>query len=479
MGENRFRVVLIAVFAAGALFRVLSLGSASLWHDEAHTWLITRLPVSRLPEALLVNGVHPPLYFASVKLVTDVLGDGETALRMLSAAADLLTMLALSQIGRRLGGRVGQLSILIFWAFHPMAVWYAREARPYALAAALTTILLWLYVRSDAQIKLGGALFVAGTIALGTLTHYFFFIPCMALIGVALWDLKQRPDHFRRWTLISMAGLVPLAGWQILFFSQAMPSLGIGWILQPSFDDLAGTFWNLLSGYGGRTSPATLAFGLAATALIGAGLLFSNNVLPVRRLFAIAVPGSLAAVWILSQRRPVYMDRYFMVLLPIFAVTAAAGASAIYQKAAERLQFPRTEPFAGIFAVAAILLGLWSAFQVHTNPTYAREDWRGLIVYLEAANQVQEPVYLQDPETIMPLEYYATKELQVASGLDPELCGDRCWWILRQPYTYTHAFTSSVTDPDVPWHPADPEVCLLQDRWGDSPGIALWQLDCD
>jgi mannosyltransferase len=242
--------VLSAILLAGALFRVTQLGSTSLWQDEAHTHWLSQLPWNQMIDALLKLGVHPPLHFSLVKVITSLALNGEASLRILSTLADLGAMAIVVWLGYRIAGTAGLLAAGWYWAFHPMTIWYAREGRPYALALLFSTIAVASYFRlREGNSRLAWTAAIV-SLALGMMTHYFVLLIAAGLVLLSFFDRPQRLA-FRRWTLAFLASLIPLVLWLASYFQQPEISLGIGWIDRPTLSDLAGTIWNLLSGYAG------------------------------------------------------------------------------------------------------------------------------------------------------------------------------------------------------------------------------------
>jgi hypothetical protein len=115
---------------------------------------------------------------------------------------------------------------------------------------------------------------------------------------------------------------------------------------------------------------------------------------------------------------------------------------------------------------------------VHTAHKFAKEDWRGLVGFLQSWSAGPEALSLSEPEIALPLSYYFGEDLVDDDlALIPE-CATACWWVLRQPYTATHAFTQSVTEPGRGSPPDTPPWCQQLDTWESPTGIAVWKIDC-
>ena len=121
-----------------------------------------------------------PLYYIFTWLLRPW-GDGEFILRLPSAVAGTLTVLAVYLLGRRLfGTRVGLVSSLLA-ALLPYALWYSQEARNYALFMLLTTLQMYF---AFTALKRGRVIDWLGLALLTTLnlyTHYVAFLPTAAI----------------------------------------------------------------------------------------------------------------------------------------------------------------------------------------------------------------------------------------------------------------------------------------------------------
>lgn len=476
---------LALIFFLGAGLRFYHLASPSLWIDEAFcSWFMSH-SWSGLLNTLHIDGGNLPAYFVINKALTDVIGRDELGLRFFSALASSLGIILAMNLGRMVGGRAGSLAAGWFWAFSPMATWYARDAKPYAFASVLALALLIVYLAMQGG-RNGPLRWAAvALLVIGSLSHYYFFLVIMAMILFAAAEMRRRPKFFRHWVGLTLVSLVALALWLGWFFSQPTPSLGIGWIQQPLFTDPLATLWNLFSGYGSaawsdEATQASTAFGALVVLLCGIGLSGGLAKWLSRNAFVFGILFPVAAVWVVSQRRPIYMDRYFIVLLPFVALMVAVGASRLWGWLSPRLKPASFTPaFTASLLAVALVVGFWAGWQVQVADHYTREDWRGLAnqMLVEGGNG-KPSLWFSDPEGVIPFEYYYPAGAGYLPAGPPPICQASCWYVMRQPYTATHAFAQGVADPDRPWLPALPERCVVSHRWQSVSGVALWKVAC-
>jgi uncharacterized membrane protein len=111
----------------------------SLWLDEGFTILYSRLPWATVLGLDGYYSPHPPLYFAFVKATSLVLPD-LIAGRTLSLLASLATVPVIWAIANKLLGRRAALLSSLTLALSPLHVYYAQEARMYALVVFLIAL---------------------------------------------------------------------------------------------------------------------------------------------------------------------------------------------------------------------------------------------------------------------------------------------------------------------------------------------------
>jgi len=183
----------------------------------------------------------------------------------------------------------------------------------------------------------------------------------------------------------------------------------------------------------------------------------------------------LFGMWLFSQLRPLYMDRYFIVLQPYVLLLLSSGALALSEQF-KSSNYARQLKF-GVFLIFA-MVAVWAGWQVHSASHYERENWLGLSTYLVARHNPSEQIWLSDNSLRLPLAFYGVDDYNEISSELPPPCTSACWWLLRQPYTATHAFTQAISLPNRDWIPDLPANCQKLDTWTSSTGIALFLVDC-
>ena len=198
--------VVAALTLLGAVLR-LRLSGQSLFADELSTWWIVEGRSLRGVVATVATDaeITPPLYFA-LAWFGRRLGDAPELLRAPSWIAGIALIPLVYAVGERTVGRPAALVAAALTTFGPFAIYYAADARGYALmmaAVVLSTLAMLLAVDSGRRrwwVVHGVA------VAAGVLSHYTSVFAFAAQLGWVLW---AHPEA-RRSALAATAGAVAL-----------------------------------------------------------------------------------------------------------------------------------------------------------------------------------------------------------------------------------------------------------------------------
>ena len=227
--------VLILWLALG--LRLLRLGEANLWWDEALAVWATRK--SLLGVTLWTAGdVHPPLYFWLLWFWVRLVGEGPFALRTFSALLGVLAVAVVYNLGYWIGRPTGRAPLIgglaaALTALARFHVWWSQELRMYVLAGLLGMLSLSLclrWLRAEEQRADGVAgrspiwlLLLCGLSAIGALYTIFLsaaFVLVENLLVLAVLLRSRAPLRcgilFLKWIAVQLLILLVLAGWLAL-----------------------------------------------------------------------------------------------------------------------------------------------------------------------------------------------------------------------------------------------------------------------
>ncbi len=375
-----------------AVLRFATLGTQSIWFDEAATWDVVRGSFGHMLDRLPDGESNPPLFYVLEWGWIRVFGDGEAGLRSLSALAGLLTVPVAYAIGRRVAGPRAGLATAALVAVNPLLVWFSQEARSYALAALLSAVALLLFLHAreaDPRGRLLAGWALAAALALAT--HYF---TAFVLLPQALLLLR---DHPRRRSAAAAVGAVAAAGialLPLLLVQRGNPYEIAG---DPIALRLVQVPKQFLLGYRG---PLALPLGLLGAALVAGGIwLLATRTDPAARRRALLVAAIGAAGVALPALAALVGVDYLNarnVLPALVPLLAALGAGYGASRAGR----------AGAALLAALCaLSLAIVVAVAADDEYQRADWRGLARALGTADEARS-VVVSPANGDLALRYY-------------------------------------------------------------------------
>jgi len=382
------------IMLLGGALRLYRVDALSLWVDEGLTVLFARLPWPTLLGFGPVYSLHPPLYFALVKLLSLVCPE-LLAGRLLSVAAATLTLPVLYRLGARLAGpRAGTLAALVL-ALSPLHIWYAREARPYALVALLIAL---CYLALVAALQGGQRAWVAvyagaAVAALYTEDSAVFALAPQTLI--LLCAIARRWPRARLLALTFAAVACAFIPWLPHLFA-VVGTAGVTdqFALSPGrvvavLLSIVGLTADQAVFQGGwlppwvqwpALQPLALAV-LAAVALLGAVALARR---PLALLVALALgPGTLIAALVVSLVDPSLAER--TVLSATLGWALLAGAAPLAWTTRVGLIDARNVAFALVLALSLMTQGA-------ADSDAYKQEWRDLAVATAAAGRLGWPV---------------------------------------------------------------------------------------
>jgi mannosyltransferase len=170
---SRYAVAVVVLTILAAVVRFVGLSHQSYWFDEADTVSILHTSLGGLLTRVPRWETTPPFYFVLAWLWSHLFGYGEAGLRSLSALAGVLTVPVGYATGRQFFSRRVGVIVAALIACNPLLVWYAQEARAYALLVLLTSVALLAF--AYLRIRLTGRWMAIWTVAsaLALATHYY------------------------------------------------------------------------------------------------------------------------------------------------------------------------------------------------------------------------------------------------------------------------------------------------------------------
>lgn len=373
--------------AVAAALRLYRLGQNSLWVDEYSSLVTARLSLTQIPAAALShNAFEPPLYFWLLHVVIGVFGDSETALRLLSVVAGVLTVPLMVLLVRGIGesSRAASISAALL-AVSPLHLWYSQEARPYALLVCLGVGSLVCLLRA---LQTGSTLAWAGFAGLAILAILAHVVGVVFPLVGWLWALRIRRDPSTLQRLLASSVLIALATapFGYMLARAVLHAQGTG---SPPRSltglEIPYTIFTYLAGYSFGPSVRDIQENGAVAALLAQ---------PVQSALGVIALLALAAM-VLRIRGRGAKELGLLFLLPM---TITWLASAVTSKAYNvRYTLPGIIGFVGLVGLGivglrkqrviatALIIGLmlWANAQWFFAPRYWKEDSRSAVAWLQ------------------------------------------------------------------------------------------------
>lgn len=195
--------VLWASLVVHCVLGAFGLSERTLWLDEAYSAFASAKPLAELPAALS-HDAGPPLYYALLHAWRAAWGSSEPALRVLSLLCAVAATWLLYRLALRTFDRATARAAAALWATHPLAGFYAREARNYTLFALLSLALATALVELATERRAWSGPLLVGSAAASVYVHNLAWFGLAAAFLAA--GLAYRGRLPRRWLLAALGG---------------------------------------------------------------------------------------------------------------------------------------------------------------------------------------------------------------------------------------------------------------------------------
>lgn len=200
---------------------MLPILNQSFWRDEAFSALLAAKPITEIIQ-LTRGDASPPFYYMLLHVWIQIFGSNEIALRSLSFAFHIGTVLFIFFIARKLIPSLwAQTALASAVLLNPFLLQYAFEVRMYSFVAFLSTLIIYFLLRKN--------YFLASLpLTIMLLSHNFAFF---TLFAVGVWFLILHKQHF---LTLSFARLFTLPLVAVLYW---------GTVIWQQWQHVASDFW--------------------------------------------------------------------------------------------------------------------------------------------------------------------------------------------------------------------------------------------
>lgn len=426
--RSRYLQILILLTVLGAFLRLFQLGAASLWLDEASTLTFARQSVTQIWGSLSAGEFNPPLFWWAEHAML-IFGESEAVLRLIPAILGILTIPSFYLIGTELLDRNTGILAAALLAVSPFQIFYSQEARAYAPMLFFFSLAFYFFLRLLRTWGRRDAILFGVFSALAFWTHFYAFVPILALFIFALF-VKARDivKNLRSAIPLAIPILVfSLLSLPLIYYAVQLFTLRTGGAPAFGIQGIATITQTIIqiSGFS-----EILACVFVALFIVGVASLFlKDRTIALLLVFVFAFP--LVFSVFLSYRMPM-VPRYLIYLLSAFLPGVALPL-----RPACSLFRSRNLVYGAL--ILAFCINLPVLFPYYT--TQQKDDWRGLSRELATSAGVGDLVITAPGYLRQPLDYYYRNEsegtlefgiyrVEDAEGLIASHPGRSVWFIV-------------------------------------------------
>ena len=332
MKNNSSRLLLPAILVLAAFLRIYRLGSYDLWFDEV-LCVFQKADLNNIINGKILDS-NPPLYFLILHFFTPF-KTSEFTLRIPSAIFGVLTVFAIYKFSKRFFNEKAALISSFLLAISPFHIYYSQEVKMYSMFILFSLLSLYFLTLAITETKESKNLWWAGfviTNALSLYTHYYgimlILVETMIFLFYLIFNVLAK-EITNKWLISNVIIFVIFLPWVPIMLREHLSKTSgfvTTWIPKPGLETFFYTFKNFSVGF---SSPrwnyllASLVFGLCF--ILGLIELYKRKEFFLIITSYFFIPPVI--LFLLSQYRPVYLDRYISFIIPIFCVILASGIS--------------------------------------------------------------------------------------------------------------------------------------------------------
>lgn len=339
------KAVIAGIASLYIVLRLWGLTDSCLWFDEIFGVHAAEHDWGGMIRFVAQDLIHPPLFYALLKLWISVGGDSLMWLRLFPVVFAVLAIFPFLQICRelRLGWKSMALALLLFSA-NGALIKYAQEVRMYSLLLFLSLMSIWLFSRFF--IKGKGFVALVFVNILLVYTHYFGWLVVTSEVAVILIFQRIKLRKMLLMFGIAAAAFVP---WAIMVYRAAIAGSSleqnIGWIQRPGIVAILDLVFDVVEPFYFQASSADpislLYISIPMLIAIGTAKLFyladwkvqekKDAFMLLSILAGLPIIVSLLASWLLPYS--VWGSRHLIIVFAPMLLMSAVFITEIKQKA--------------------------------------------------------------------------------------------------------------------------------------------------
>ena len=341
--KKRFKIDLffIIILISASALRIYNINKYDLWFDELGSSKYSYQNIKKASQIFNLsekdiflsnskNDPHSTFYYLIVYLFTFIFKN-HLNLRFISVFSSILSILAIYKLSRFLFDKETGIYASLLMALSPFQIWYAQEARAYALSSFLSILMIFYIFKSLNSNKIKDWILLTLISYISILISYysFLFILCSLFIVLS----PNNKTKFSNWFYSFIAIIIPTCLYSYLFKSHFDFVKNDFWLSEPSLITILNTFQVYSLGYFGKTEQL-LAGSLLFLSLFLYGIYSSFK---INKGHAYSILGllifPLAFIYIFSKIfTPIYLNRQLIIFAPLYYLFIGIGIRSIKLK---------------------------------------------------------------------------------------------------------------------------------------------------
>ena len=385
----KMKIAVVFILLLAWWLQLHQLQTNSLLADEVASYNRATLATwSEVYQEYIASG-HTPLYeWIILRNWLRFVGEGNLLSRIPTLFISMITLGLTYALGRRVTAQKVAITAVFLTAISPLFLQHSREIRPYMLMSltSMFALYMWLRALQTEQWKYWIGFTIGSTLMIYTHYYAFFLLTAIGLVTIIhVWHTKDarllRP--FSLSVLIIVLLFIP---WAPVFFAKYANG-AVEWIAPLTWTQiyyLPTTFINHMN------APQHISAG-SGSLMVALIIWLSVTIERLRPKWLIYVTSILLLTVTLSAImsivvKPLFIARYFMGVVPIFALMLSWG-----------LWYLQPKWLVGIVYAPLLILMLLGTGQLAT--LQRESSWESAIAYVQKNDDPTDVLLVVSPET--------------------------------------------------------------------------------
>ncbi len=441
----------------------LPLLNQSFWLDEAAQVIESARPLSQQLD--IPADFQPPLFHLLLHFWMGIFGKSEVGIRLLPIGFSIVTIYFLYLLAKELlDQRTAYLSAF-FLAISPYFVWYAQEARPYALSVLLGVSATYFLIK-----KCWWKYLISTILFL-----YSIYTAPLLILAHGAYVMLFEKKLFKNWLKVIFINILAFLPWTPNFWQQLNNGRNFTLTL-PGWNEAVSNVWY-------KALPLVFAKFTLGRITIDNKILYAAIILAILcailyltyisykklqkqfQILSIFLFVPLILGFLLTLVLPILAPQRVLFLLPVFLIWLG-----MVVRSQKRWQLVLIGIYCGICS--------YSLTQYWTNPRFQREKWREAVEYVEQNQKSSTIAVFVFPEAFAPWQWYS-KNIVSAIGVSPSFLVSTTelkqfsMQLTRADRIFYFHYLTDLTDPKKSTEKFISDLGFLETDKKDFPGVGF------